>query len=177
MGKTFSVVNLEGLTPLLITVILERGGIEVKYIDLQFEELELLMDKHEETLKQRSSRKKFYSELHRLLDTKYIVHHQEFVEFKGSTEYKRMNEKQQDFYASRCKELPDRWKKDLDNYETNRSIDEKLHKALDGLYCSEKLHAFYAFILKCNLTSDWKDPSNLENAKQAHKDRKKKKYK
>lgn len=173
MGKTFSVVNLEGLTPFLVAAILDRGGIEVKYIDLQFKEIELLMDKHEETLKQRSSRKKFYSELHRLLDTKYIVYHQEFVEFKGSAEYKRMSEKQQDFYASRRKELPDRWKKDLDNYERNRNIDEKSHKALDGLYCSEKLNAFYAFILQCSLTSDWEDPSNLENAKQAYKDRKK----
>ena len=128
------------------------------------------MDKHEKTLTQRSSRKEFYSELHRLLDTKYMVHHLEFVEFKGSTEYKRMSEKAQDFYASRWKETPDKCKKELDNYEKNRSIDENLHKALDGLYNSEKLSAGYAFILKCNLTFDWQDTSN---AKQARKDRKK----
>lgn len=145
----------------------------MKYIDNQFKEIESLMDKHEETLKQRSSRKKFYSELHRLLDTKYIVYHQEFVEFKGSAEYKRMSEKQQDFYVRIQKETPDNFKNELDNYEKNRIIDEDLHKALDGLYNSEKLTAGYAFILKCNLTFDWKDLSNLENAKQAYKDRKK----
>ena len=145
----------------------------MKYIALQFKEIELLMDKHEETLKQRSSRKKFYSELHRLLDTKYIVYHQEFVEFKGSTEYKRMSEKRQDFYARMWKETPDRCKKALENYEKNRSIDEDLHKALDGLYNSEKISAGYASILKYNLTFDWNDPSDLENAKQAYKDRKK----
>ena len=145
----------------------------MKYIEHQFNEIENLMDKHEKTLTQRSSRKEFYSELHRLLDTKYMVHHLEFVEFKGSTEYKRMSEKAQDFYASRWKETPDKCKKELDNYEKNRSIDENLHKALDGLYNSEKLSAGYAFILKCNLTFDWQDTSNLKNAKQACKDRKK----
>ena len=131
------------------------------------------MDKHEKTLEQRSSRKEFYSELHRLLDTKYIVYHQEFVEIKGSLEFKRMYEKAQSFHTDRWKETSDRCKKELDNYEKNRSIDEDLHKALDGLYNSEKLSAGYAFILKCNLTFDWKEHSNLENAKQAYKDRKK----
>ena len=145
----------------------------MKYIELQFNELEPLMDKHEKTLEERSSQKAFYSELHRLLDTKYIVYHLEFVEFKGSTEYKRMGEKGRDFYENRRKETADRYKMELENYEKNRSIDEKLHKALDGLYCTEKLSAGYAFILKCNLILDWKDPRTLENAKQAYKDRKK----
>lgn len=122
---------------------------------------------------ERSSRKEFYSELHRLLDTKYIVYHQELVEFKGELEFKRMDEKAQHFHIDRWKETPDKCKKELDNYEENRNIDEDLHKALDGLYNREKLSAGYAFILKCNLTFDWKDPSNLENAKQAYKDRKK----
>ena len=134
----------------------------MKYIEHQFKEIEDLMDKHEETLKQRSLQKKFYSELHRLLDTKYIIYHQEFVEFKGSAVYKRMSEKNQDFRARRWQETSDKCKKELDNYEKNRSMDEDLHKALDGLYNSEKLSAGYAFILKCNLTFDWKDPSYLE---------------
>ena len=135
--------------------------------------IEPLMDKHEKTLKERSLQKEFYSELHRLLDTKYIVYHQEVIEFKGSLEFKRMGEKDQDIYTSMRKETSDRYKKELDNYEKNRSIDENLHKALDGLYNSEKLSAGYAFILKCNLTFDWQDTSNFENAKQAYKDRKK----
>lgn len=144
----------------------------MKYIDLQFKEIEPLMDKHEKTLKQRSSQRIFHSELHRLLDTKYIVHHQEFVEFKGSPEYKRMKEKGRSFYENQWKETSNRYKKELDNYEKNRNIDEGLHKALDGLYNGQKLSAGYAFILKCNLTSDWTDSSNLEHAKQAYKDRK-----
>ncbi len=63
-----------------------KGEIKLKYIEHQFNELEPLMDKHEKTLEERSSQKTFCSELHRLLDTKYIVYHLEFVEFKGSTE-------------------------------------------------------------------------------------------
>ena len=145
----------------------------MNYIEHQFNEIEDLMDKHQKTLGERSSQKKFYSELHRLLDTKYIVHHLEYIEFKGSTEYKRMSEKTQDFYASRWKETPDRYKMELDNYEKNRSIEQDTHKALDGLYNSEKLSAGYACILMYILTFDWNDPSNLENAKQAYKDRKK----
>ncbi|MYB63548.1 hypothetical protein F4X73_02565 [Candidatus Poribacteria bacterium] len=145
----------------------------MNYIEHQFEEIEKLTDKHEKTLNERSLRKEFHSELHRLLDTKYIVHHLEFVEFKGSTDYKRMSEKTQDFQASMWREIPDRCKKELDNYEENRSIHEDTHKALDGLYNSGKLSFGYAFILKCNLTVDWKDASNLENARQAYKDRKK----
>lgn len=145
----------------------------MNYFEHQFKEIEDLTDKHKKTLELRSLRKEFYSEHHRLLDTKYIVHHQEYVEFKGSTEYKRMSEKVQDFHASRWKETPNRCKNELDNYEENRSIDQDTHKALDGLYNSGKLSFGYAFILKCNLTLDWKDPSNLENARQAYKDRKK----
>ena len=145
----------------------------MNYLEHQFMEIKNLIDKHEKTLEQRSSQKKFYSELHRLLDTKYIVHHLEYIEFKGSTAYKRMSEKAQDFYASRWKETPDRYKMELDNYEENRSIDQDTHKALDGLYNSGKLSFGYAFMLKCNLTFDWKDPSNLKNAKQGYRDRKK----
>lgn len=130
------------------------------------------MDKHKKTLEERSSQKEFYSELHRLLDTKYIVYHLEFVEFKGSIEYKRMSEKQQDFYANMQKETSDRYKKELNNYEKNRSIDENLHKALDGLYKGEKLNAFYACMVKYNLISDWENPSHLENAEKAYKARK-----
>ena len=65
------------------------------------------------------------------------------------------------------------YKQELDNYEKNRGIDEDLHKALDGLYCREKLRADYACILKYNLISDWEDSSNLENAKKAYKTQKK----
>ena len=145
----------------------------MNYLEHQFREIANLMEKHGKTLEERSSQKEFYSELHRLLDTKYIVHHQEFVEFKGTTEYKKMSEKDQNFYASSLKETADRCKMELDNYEKNRSIDDDLHKALDGLYCGEKLSAGYAFVLKCNLISDWENPSNLERAKQAYKHRKK----
>ncbi len=84
-----------------------------------------------------------------------------------------MGEKGRIFYANWRKETPDRYKMELENYEKNRSIDENLHKALDGLYCREKVSAGYAFILKCNLILDWKEPITLENAKQAYKDRKK----
>ena len=144
----------------------------MNYLEHQFMEIENLTDKHKKTLEQRSSQQEFYSELHRLLDTKYIVYHQEYIEFKGTPEYKIMNEKQQNFYASRWKETSDRCKKELDNYEKNRSIDPDTHKALDGLYTSEKLSAGYACILMYILAFDWEDPSNLENAKQAYKDRK-----
>ena len=145
----------------------------MNYFELQFKDIENLIDKHRKTLEERRSQKELYSEHHRLLDTKYIVHHQEFVEYKGTPEYKRMTKKDQDFCDDRWKEKPDRCKKELDNYETNRSIDEELHKALDGLYCSEKLSARYACILMYILASDWTDPKNLKNAKQAYNYRKK----
>ncbi len=78
----------------------------MNYLKIGFQEIEDLMDEHKKTLEQRSSQKEFYSELHRLLDTKYIVYHQEFVEFKESAEYKRMSEKNQVFYARMQKKLP-----------------------------------------------------------------------
>lgn len=150
-----------------------KGEKKLNYLEIGFQEIEDLMDKHKKTLEERSSQKEFYSELHRLLDTSYIVYHLEYVAFKGSTDYKRMSEKEQDFYASRWKEIPDRCKKELENYERNRSIDQETYKALDGLYNGEKVSPSYAFILKCNLISDWEDPSNLKYTKQAYKDRKK----
>ena len=145
----------------------------MNYLQHQFNEIENLMDKHEKTLKERSLQKEFYSEHHKLLDTKYIVHHQELVEFKGSVEFKRMGEKDRNFHTGRWKETPNRRKEELDNYEKNRSLDGSLHKALDGLYTSEKLSAGYACRLMYILTSDWENPNNLENARQAYKDRKK----
>lgn len=145
----------------------------MKYIEHQFNELETFIDKHDKTLEERNSQKEFYSEFHRLLDTKYIVHHQEFVEFKGSLEFKRMDEKARKFHTDRWKKSPDRYKAELDNYEKNRSVDENLHKALDGLYNSEKLRLDYACRLIYLLTSDWNDPRSLANARQAYKDRKK----
>ncbi len=146
----------------------------MNYLEHQFSEIEDLMEKHKKTLKERSSQKEFCSELHRLLDTEYIVYHQELVEFKGSNAFKRMEEKTRDFHGSRLKEISDRYKMELDNYEKNRGVDENLHKALDGLYNSEKLHAGYACMLKYNLISDWEESSNLENAKKkAYKTRKK----
>lgn len=150
-----------------------KGVLKMNYIEQQFKEIEILMDKHKKTLKQRSTQKEFYSEFHRLLYTKYIVHHQEFVEFKETPEYHRMSEKEQDSYINMRKETPDRYKKYLDNYEKNRCIDGGLHKALDGLYNSEKVNAGYAFILKCNLISDWGTPGNKKNAKHAYNARKK----
>ena len=81
------------------------------------------------------------------MDTKYIIHHLEYVEFKGSTEYKRMSEKAQDFYASKWKEIHDRYKMELDNYEENRRIDQDTYKALDGFYNSGKLSFGHAFIM------------------------------
>ena len=131
------------------------------------------MDKHKKTLVERSEQKKFHSEFHRLLDTKYIIHHLEFVEFKGTFEYKRMDEKTQNFHTDRWKEQLDRYKTELENYEKNREIDEDLHKALDGLYCTEKLSAAYASRLMYILAFDWNEPSIFESAKQAYKDRKK----
>ena len=136
-------------------------------------EIDNLMDKYEKILKERSSQKVFCSEHHRLLDTKYIVYHQEFVEFKGSNQFKRMGEKDREYQVSKWKETPKICKNELDNYENNRSIDEDLHKALDGLYSSEKLNPRYAFILKYNLTSNWKDPGYLESAREAYQDRNK----
>ena len=145
----------------------------MNYIEHEFKAIEDLMDRHETTLEERSSQKEFYSELHRLLDTKYIVYHQEFVEFKGAPEYKRMSEKSQDFKTRMMKETSDRYKMELGNYEKNRSIDESLHKALDGICNSGKVSPTYAFILKCHLTFDWEDSKNLENARQTYNHRKK----
>ena len=73
----------------------------MKYIKEEFIEIENLMEKHKKTLKERSSEKTYYSEFHRFLDTAYIVHHQELVEFKGSNAFKRMEEKERDFQVSR----------------------------------------------------------------------------
>lgn len=78
----------------------------MNYLEIGFQEIKNLTDKHKKTLIERSFQKKFYSEHHKLLDTKYIVHHQEFVEFKGELELKGWGKKLGIFIQAGGKKLP-----------------------------------------------------------------------
>ncbi len=98
----------------------------MSYLKIQFMEIDNLMDKHRYTLKARSSQIEYYSKFHRLLDTKYIVYHQEFVVSKRTPEYKCLSREDQDFCKKRWKETLERCKKELENYENNRSVDAYL---------------------------------------------------
>ena len=64
----------------------EKRGNYIEHQNLR--NMNALMDKHEKTLKQRSLRKKVYSELHSLLDQYILFYHQEFCGVEGSLEYK-----------------------------------------------------------------------------------------